>query len=714
MTRTLRGVLGIAATLLSLVLTSGGGSATIPAGTKIVNQASATYQSVAGTGFVTTSNVVTVAVAEIASMTLGPQYPSCSAASDAVYPKTTFTRTFTATNTSNGTDAFKITSLTASAGTITSVAFVSGGASEATSADGTSSPPVPPGGSIGIAVTVSDAGVALGAKMIVSITVATTAKAAYGAASASAQQCGFVKSPADLSGDLGAGSPIVKTVDGTDAIQSSAGATVTYDIQFMNSGGSTATDVTLDDPVPSGVVPLATSVTIDGAPAHGATVRDNALTVPIGNVAIGAKVDVSFKATVATSVPSGTSLVNTATLTSSSTAPAKTLPATVFVGAGNVVYDGDVGRSAPISGALVSLLDAAGTAPMPLTGTAVALNAKQSNPMTTGTLGLYAFGVAAPKATTTYVVTVTAPGYVPRKLKLTLVPDASDTLYSATFTSLDGQPLAVPGGFTLEAGPSSILDVYGFFGNIPMFKAQRLLVTKVVDRNAASSGDRLMYVVTVASATTTFGATTVVDDLPPFVAYAPGTSRVDGARVEPVVSGSHLTWTFPALSSEQTISFAAVVLLNATDGTTLTNEVVANAAIPGSPKFFATGRAEAQTVVVPGLFSNRIPITGRVYLDLAGTGRFVRGDVGVAAVRVWLEDGESVTTDPQGRFDFPAARPGMHVLHVDAETLPPSAAFFPTRAYDDERSPVRLAHGPFDGGLLQDVNFALRPTGGHP
>ncbi|MBD5606273.1 MAG: DUF11 domain-containing protein [Candidatus Eremiobacteraeota bacterium] len=709
MTRTLRGVLGFAAALLSLVATGERGSATIPAGTKIVNQASATYQNVAGTGFVTSSNVVTVAVAAVASLSLGPQDSSCSVASDAVTPKSNFTRTFTIGNTSNGTDAYRLTALTVSAGTIVSAAFVSSGTPEPTTVDGAISSVVSPGGSIKLVVTISDAGVALGAKEIVSVTVRTTASDANGTVSASAQQCAFVQAPPVLSGPAGADDAITKTVDGTNTIQSSGGATVAYDITFKNTGGEPAQGVTFEDRVPTGIVPVPASATVNGAAAPGATLHGNEIDIPIGAVAIGQVVDVKFSATVATTVPAGTSLVNTATVTSTSLPSVTTLPATVFVGAGNVVYDGDVGASALIAGATVSLLDAAGTAPMPLTGTAVALNDRQSNPMITGSKGLYGFGVAAPKATSTFVVTVTAPGYVPRKLRLTLVPDASGTLYDASFASLDDQPVAVPGGFALEAGPSTLTDVYGFFGNIPMFKSQRLEVTKVVDRSVASAGDRLAYTLTVANATTTYGATSVVDDLPPFVAYAPGTARVDGVTVEPLVAGSHLTWRFATLATSHTIVFDAVVLPNASDGTTLTNQVVATAAIPGSPKFFATGRAQAQTVVVPGLFSNRIPITGRVFLDLAGTGRFTRGDVGVAAVRLWLEDGESVTTDAAGRFDFPAARPGMHALHVDGETLPPTAAFYATRAYDDERSPVRLLHGPFDGALLQDVNFALRP-----
>jgi len=42
--------------------------------------------------------------------------------------------------------------------------------------------------------------------------------------------------------------------------------------------------------------------------------------------------------------------------------------------------------------------------------------------------------------------------------------------------------------------------------------------------------------------------------------------------------------------------------------------------------------------------------TGRVYLDTAGTGTFQPGDAGIGGVRIYMEDGESVQTDPHGRY----------------------------------------------------------------
>ncbi len=42
-----------------------------------------------------------------------------------------------------------------------------------------------------------------------------------------------------------------------------------------------------------------------------------------------------------------------------------------------------------------------------------------------------------------------AAGYLDRKIKVVLTPDASGMLYTVQLTSLDGQPLARAGGFAL-------------------------------------------------------------------------------------------------------------------------------------------------------------------------------------------------------------------------------------------------------------------------
>jgi hypothetical protein len=155
--------------------------------------------------------------------------------------------------------------------------------------------------------------------------------------------------------------------------------------------------------------------------------------------------------------------------------------------------------------------------------------------------------------------------------------------------------------------------------------------------------------------------------------------------------------------------YATVVSQGATPGTNVTNVASIAAYSINDPKPL-TAQADASVAIVGGVLDGRVTITGRVYLDRNESGRFDRGDWGLSGVRVYLEDGESVVSDDFGRFTFPAARPGMHVLRLDESTLPPTTRAYDDRALDSERSTERLVHGVLDAYTLHDVNFAIRPA----
>ncbi len=276
--------------------------------------------------------------------------------------------------------------------------------------------------------------------------------------------------------------------------------------------------------------------------------------------------------------------------------------------------------------------------------------------------------LGTPASPARYELDITAPGYRDRRVAITVTPDATGLLYSATLSALDDQQLARAGGFELVTTNVSLSEVFGLLGNQPMFTSHPLTVSKTVDRDVASGGDRLVYTVLVGSQGAQFGATRVVDTLPAGVVYAPGTARVDGVPVEPQRDGRILTWTFPSLVAQHTITYACVVMPFTADGSTLINVVDVDTLSNGGLRVH--GSATADTRVVAGALGNRIVVTGRVFVDAARTGRFRDGDKGVPGVRVFLEDGESVTTDRYGRFTFPSVHPGQHVLRVDTTTLP--------------------------------------------
>ena len=235
-------------------------------------------------------------------------------------------------------------------------------------------------------------------------------------------------------------------------------------------------------------------------------------------------------------------------------------------------------------------------------------------------------------------------------------------------------------------------------------------MTKTASAQVVTTGDRVNYAITVAApAGVPVGETTIVDQLPEFEVYAPGTARINARPQEPVVSGRTLTWTVPSLGGGLVITYSTAIAAGAQNATTLTNTVTVTGIPPGGGRPL-TGIATASVQVAANTFGNCYPITGRVYLDTAGTGTFQPGDAGIGGVRIYMEDGESVQTDPHGRYNFPCVRPGMHALRLDESSLPDGVTAYGDHNIDSERSTRRLIHGIFDDTIIQDINFAVRGT----
>ncbi len=96
---------------------------------------------------------------------------------------------------------------------------------------------------------------------------------------------------------------------------------------------------------------------------------------------------------------------------------------------------------------------------------------------------------------------------------------------------------------------------------------------------------------------------------------------------------------------------------------------------------------------------------GRVLSGVCGEGE----TGGVAGIRIFLEDGTYVVTDPRGRYHFEGVRSGTHVVQLDLETVP---EMYEVVACDED---TRQAGRPWSrfvdlaGGSLWRVDFNLTP-----
>lgn len=718
-----REVIAIVVAALLCLLAGPRGAAASSGGTTIVNSVTATYSDARGRSYATLSNVLVATVAEIGAISVSPKQAQANTQSDTVAVNQTAIRTFVVANGSNISDAYRVTALTAGSLKIVSASWLLADGSKQDAMNGAVSPTIAAGGFIKLLVTVSTSGLAIGAQVPVDVTVQTTAAGTVNGLQSDTGREWIVGGSAPvLTGPSGANTQVTKTANKVTVVQSEPGSTVTFDITAQNSGGSAAQNVVVSDNVPAGMAIVASSAKIDGqAAGSAATIQGQTITVNVGSLAAGAALDVSFQASVPPGQVLGESFVNIASIAADGIPAQQTTPASVLAGTANIVFDGFGGEHHPVGGAVVALLDAQHH-PVQLENTssssarrtaATVPGAATQNPFTTGPDGAYGFALQPDQIATggsRFFLTIAAAGYLNREVQLDITPGAEDQLYDVKATSLDGQPLAAAGGFTLTGNAVQLQNVFGLFGNLPLFSSKTIDVTKTSDRQAAAGGDRVVYTVGFTNTSSSaLGATTVVDTLPSGMVYATGTGRLDGRALEPAVSGRTLTWTLPqlAVGIAHTLTYATVVFPTVTEGTTLTNTATVTSVLP-STTAKVSGSASASIAAIAGGLTQRRIVTGRVFVDAAGSGHFTRGDSGVAGVRVYLEDGSYALTDADGRFSFPSVRPGMHVLRLDETTLPSGLRAFRDAAMDSTRATQRLLHGILDDGTMEDVEFALQ------
>jgi fimbrial isopeptide formation D2 family protein/uncharacterized repeat protein (TIGR01451 family) len=722
--RNLTRILLIIAALMGL-WTQGRGDAASLGGTQIANNVTATYRDASAHVYAVTSNTVVATIAEIAALVVTPKQIAVAPASDGVAIGTNATRTFVITNDSNISDAYKITTLTATPMTVVALSYITTGGSIPVTIGTTISPTIAPGGTIQLQVVLSTSAMHVGDSASVSVTAQTTVTGVQnGLQSDSGEQWVLIATGPGFTGPNGR---ISKTVNRTQSVSAQPGGTVTFDITATNSGGSPATNVVVSDAIQQGLLVDVSTVAINGTPvpAGAATLSGQMLTIKGGTMPAGATWDVSFKASTLDTQVLGETFINVASISADGIPPMITTPAAVLIGSSNIVFDGYAGESHPVPDAVVTLLDSnnqpvvlssgtsSTTARPESSGTRAPLSSNTTNSFTTGGTGSYGFNLQASQIApggSTFYLTIQAPGYLNRKIQLDITPGMQDLLYNVTVTSLDGQPIAVAGGFTLTTTAQTLANIFGFFGNIPLFATRIITVNKTADRTTAEAGDRVKYTIDFAnSSSQTIGPTNVVDTLPAGLVYATGTGNVDGTPTEPTINGQTLTWSFPDLAggASHTITYYAIVFPTVAVGTNLINAVTVSGTIP-TTHVNAAGASSVTVQVITGAFTQRRVITGRVFYDYQHTGRFVRGDKGIEGVRIYLEDGSSVVTDPQGRYSFPSVRPGMHVLRLDTTTLPKDAQ--PSQSIQRMNSNYgmqRLVHGVMDDGLMDDVEFAL-------
>ena len=340
-----------------------------------------------------------------------------------------------------------------------------------------------------------------------------------------------------------------------------------------------------------------------------------------------------------------------------------------------VVFDSRTNQ--PIAGATVRIVTSVGGI---CTNTSAVVNqlvggqiSPASNPVVTGADGRFIFQLVPPAE---YCLLVTAPnGYTwVSRVPASQLPGGRNIL--ATGATMGGSY-----GGAFRVGPDTgpiLVDVPVDGGLI-----SGLFVRKTVPRSIVEIGEFLDYSVTVNNKTgyaLDRNDVLLNDNLPSGFTYVSGSARKDGKVLADPQGGAgpRLTFNLGRMLRDQQIivTYRVRVGPGSTQGDGI-NRVVASYRIgAGSDLFSESNVATAKVEIVGGVFSDRAYIIGKIFADCNADGIQTpesgnrASEVGIPGVRIFLEDGTSVTSDSEGKYSFYGLLAKTHALKIDRTTLP--------------------------------------------
>ena len=199
-----------------------------------------------------------------------------------------------------------------------------------------------------------------------------------------------------------------------------------------------------------------------------------------------------------------------------------------------------------------------------------------------------------------------------------------------------------------------------------------LFIRKVVDKSTAEIGDVLTYQLTVRS-TKVRGAAVVNDKLPLGFSLISNSVRVStGAGLVAVANpvgapGPNLAFNIniPAKNQDVIVEYKVRVGMGSDrgDGVNMAQASMRNYNLQSMV-------ARAKVKVTGGVFTREACIVGKVYADCNGNNLQDEKEPGIASVKLYLENGTTITTDENGQYSMCGVRAITHVLKIDSASLP--------------------------------------------
>lgn len=614
------------------------------AGTHIRNWATLAYTS-SSIGYVVSSDTVDLVVVQVAQVNLQP--PQVVGGS----PGATVVFAHTITNLGNGPDSFSVAAASVHSWPVTVYRDVNGnGVLDGGDSVLTAPVPLAPGGAASLLVQVA---IPAAGSAGLSDTITVTGTSRFDPAVNALLRDVLNVSSAPIA------FTVTKQVDRSTA---AAGDILTYTLNFAASGTGSATTAQLADTVPIGASYVAGTTRLNGAPltdaadgdaGHVAAVGNGVVVVDLGPVAAGATGSVTFQASVNTG-------------------------ASTVVNGGNLTFAWSGGSDTARSNTVQTVILApALSLTKQLTSPAVALVGQQVGYQ-------LRYGNAASAGTAQNAVLTDT------------LPQGLQFVSATSAPAVAGQVLSWPLG-TLAPGNSGVIDVVLVVAATVRDTVLARNLAYVQAQGTVAVPAAASTVALVGPPTAALGLDLTADVLEvgvgepiPYTAQVrnPGTQAVSGIRLFvqlPVgaryVPGSAIGADSAVAVGGQLVVYSALALA---PGASRTLRYVA--ALVSAPGTLAEARAIASGQVTGGLagspeeiawvqirrawpMETRVAI-GKIWVDTDGDGVQRSGEVGLANVDIWTEDGLVATSDSTGKFSFTNVRPGRHVFRVDPRSIP--------------------------------------------
>ncbi|MGB0849453.1 MAG: SdrD B-like domain-containing protein, partial [Thiolinea sp.] len=211
----------------------------------------------------------------------------------------------------------------------------------------------------------------------------------------------------------------------------------------------------------------------------------------------------------------------------------------------------------------------------------------------------------------------------------------------------------------------------------------QIAIDKTASTQTANLGEPVAYTVTIRNLTDQDLYSTYIEDLlPPGFKYLSDTAKIDGQHTnDPIISHNNSTGRTTLKfrigdflsGSKHELTYIAQVTALATNSDGINTAFAHGDTITDILVTSPTASAQVN-VGLNGVLSDRAIIFGRIAVakgcQVSTDQSLNDSGFPLAGVRLYMEDGTYVVTDPNGQYSLYGLQPGMHVLKVDNHTLP--------------------------------------------